>query len=782
VLTGRAAGVAIRRACVGLVLAASAARADDDPPSAPAVRGETRLLADQFVRHQIAPPLPLADGSALLFQRDGDGLVLWRIRPGAPERSQRVPRPDIHLVFDLAIWSTREADYASVETRAGDWLIGPTIALLRPDGHVVARPMPRPRCGARALALADGSVLVIGGVARDAADTTASLHVDRVSPRDDGGLDVQAWPDLPARMGGGAPLAGPHDASAIVLRGGRVLVTGGEDRKVTWLWDPRARRWETIPGVDVARDRPALIELADGRVWATGGSWLSGRDAMATSSSLWDPATRRWSPGPDLPVPMKRHVAIWSADHRTVLLGAGEHGAVLAWTPGEPVVRIAAAPALQRSLGALLALDDGRVAEVSGLHARAYSEAWGRRSPGASVFDAAAPDVARDPLWPQLLGGAVAARGGRVVAFGGRDVQAQAGSRDEDATRAVELQSLASGRVRSLAPLPAPIRDAQALWLDDRRVLVLGQAAVGNGPDGFLGVLDVASDRWQVLDAIPFDSRRLIEPAHGRATILGADAGKVWLSSEDGTVTSLDTATFRFDKRVELPWRARWREGASGRLLADGRIVLAGGMVEPMELPSRPESCRDDCDVTFIGWGPRAPARTFDVWHPRTKAWSNSPRAKGAARRAVVLADGHVVAVSDALRPVDDGRGPAHLAPGLEVADVATGRWRPLPWPEGARPVDGLDEADAALMLRAPQGDDPLAASALFLGIEAVEPGIVQWWWMPAAGTPGATWRALGRADAPWRFPPGGVDLGVKSGRGRPLRAIGSDGGVVLLD
>jgi hypothetical protein len=646
------------------------------------------------------------------------------------------------------------------------------------------RPLPRPRSDVRAIALRDGSVLVLGGDAWSSPDPGASVHVERVSLRPDGTLGVDPWPDIPAKIDGPGVWAGLYDFSAIALRGGRVMVTGGEYRATTWLWQPETRHWEAAQGVDMLRDRPALIELADGRVWASGGSWLSGRDEMATTSSLWDPATRLWRRGPDLPVPMKRHQAAWSADHGTVILGAGEHAPLLAWTPGAPFVQIAAAPTLQRYVGALLPLPDGRVAVVSGRHALTYEEAWGRRSSGASLFEIAtdaAPARQRARLWSQTLEGAVAARGDHVIALGGRLVHAQTGSLDEDATRAVELQSLTSARVRSLTPLPQPLKRAQAEWLDDHRVLVLGERA-GDGPDGFLGILDIASNRWQLLDAIPFDTRQLIDPKHGRTRLLGVDAKHAWLVSQDGTVTAIDSATLR---REELPQRERTRGGASGRVLSDGRLVLAGGEIDATFLASRDEDCTDDCEVSYIGWGPRSPARTFDVWNPRTRAWTTSPRAKGEGRRAVVLANGLVVMVGAvntlAPDPQDPKPSTVRTVVALEVADVAGGGWRTLPWPMGAAVPDSAEDDKGSLVLRAAQGEDPLVAGALFLGMVAPEQSGMTWWWMRDAGTPGATWRELGQAKPPWRFPPGVVALNAKGADGKPKYAIGSDGGIVIV-
>jgi hypothetical protein len=442
-------------------------------------------------------------------------------------------------------------------------LLGPTLALLRTDGRSVLRESPRPRSELRALPLQDGSVLMLGGQSWKATpDPRATVQVDRVSLQPDGSLEIEPWPDLPVEIDGTGVWSGFFDFSALALRDGSVLVTGGEYRANTYLWHPGKGRWEVVPGVDVLRDRPALIELPDGRVWATGGSWMSARPEMANSTSFWDPVQRRWTPGPRLPVPMQRHQAVWSADRRSILLGGAQLAPLLSWTPGAADVHIAVAPTLQRHMGALLPLPDGRVAMVSGVHARTYEEGWGRRSSGASIYEIASdadPNPVRQPLWTQVRDGARAVLGHRLVALGGRLVHAQRGSVDEDSIQAVELQQLDTGRVSTLVPLPWPLQWAQVEWLETDRLIAVGKRT-GDGPTGFVGVLDLAANRWQELDALAFDSRRLLSRSHGSTTMLCLDDQRVYLTSEDGTVTWIDKATLQRDE-LSLSERVRRRGG-----------------------------------------------------------------------------------------------------------------------------------------------------------------------------------------------------------------------------
>jgi hypothetical protein len=251
------------------------------------------------------------------------------------------------------------------------------------------------------------------------------------------------------------------------------------------LYDPVAKTWHTLPGMVMPRSNPALVRLPDGRVWATGGTGRiysdrgsineHGRDlSVSTTSEFWDPKERLWQRGPDLPVPMQEHRALWVANEGAVLLGAGRFPVLLAWKPGDEAVRIVAQMGIERRGGALIPLPGRRVGVVSGIHARMDDEGWGRRNPGSSVVSwTAAPAFLRTGgVWQIARDGGLAARGDRLLAAGGTLTGRLTGSDDQEATRLAELWKGKRGQTTSLPALPFDSRRAEVAWVDERRALI----------------------------------------------------------------------------------------------------------------------------------------------------------------------------------------------------------------------------------------------------------------------------------------------------------------------
>lgn len=744
-------------------------RAGQAQPQAPApfwtLPGETRVLDTPIVYEQIAPAVLLGDGTALLFiGQAGPGLALWQVDPLQPERSRLTPRPD--LVVDRTSapgGGVRRARMRSARTAAGVWLAGgASVRLLRPDGAVLTLALREPRDGITVVALPDGAVLLLGGQGwlQPQADRRASVRVERVA-LDAAGTALQAeyLPDLPVDVSGRADFASYFGWSAVHLGDGRVLVAGGP-RNVSLLWTPGATAWRVLSGMTVPRLDPALSLLPDGRVWAAGGGWNGSQTDAASSSELWDPVQLRWSAGPGLPVPMQGHAAVRSADGARVVLAGGQHSPVLAWVPGARLVTVAAQPGLQRLGAALVPLAGDRLALVAGTVARHGTEAWGRRSPGASIV-ALAPGETRTTtaLWPMLTQAGVARRGDHVLAVGGLWRSTHQGSAEELAGRGAELHDLRTGLVTTLPPLPVPVQQAQACWLDERRWLVAATRSVNSGFAAWLGVLDLDTG-WRTLDVVPL-LKRFQRDASGMAGVqlAGFDGRVAWLL-HGRALLPLDPASGSIGAPVPLP---RWREDPVMRVLADGRVLLAGGRAQAELVASHAADCpdTDDCPVTYFGWGTMGPARGHAWYLPATGRWQHSVPSEGAAFTAAVLADGRVAQAG----AVEDGDRVL-----LEISDAAGQQWQALPWPAGAQSgqstnTDGntlrLFAAEQSLFLRLERGDTP------------------RWWWMNLARG-AAAWQPMAGGPSPYELPPGGLPLGQTDADSRPLFASGGLSGVFV--
>ena len=121
-----------------------------------------------------------------------------------------------------------------------------------------------------------------------------------------------------------------HTATA--LADGRVLVTGGLDLaspgddppalRSTELFDPASATWTAGPSMHVARQDHSATILADGRVLVLGGRGSLGGTFLA-SAEVFDPATNAWSSVGRAPKVPGFHTATLLADGRVLVIGDG---------------------------------------------------------------------------------------------------------------------------------------------------------------------------------------------------------------------------------------------------------------------------------------------------------------------------------------------------------------------------------------------------------------------------------------------------------------------------
>ena len=112
--------------------------------------------------------------------------------------------------------------------------------------------------------------------------------------------------------------------TAELLQDGRVLVVGGQDRKLTplasaELYDPETARWSLTGSMSVPRRDHSTVLLRDGRVLAMGG--LDEDRKVLSSAEIYDPQTGGWSPVADMAVARRGHRALLLADGRVLVFG-----------------------------------------------------------------------------------------------------------------------------------------------------------------------------------------------------------------------------------------------------------------------------------------------------------------------------------------------------------------------------------------------------------------------------------------------------------------------------
>ncbi len=746
------------------MLCGSAQAQRADAPQPPPLRGEIRTHGDTRLMGQLAPPLALPDGRALLFQHQDDSLVLVWTDPLKPDRDARqvLGRGTVSVGKRLGYSNLYPAAYASALTPAGAWLVGPQLHFIPKSGAPLTLPLPVPRSGATVVGLPDDSLIVMGGSGWPERQD-APFIVERLSLTASGVLQRQELPK-PTVTGTPGTVWPFHRGVVAQVGGGRVLIAMPGN---SLLYEPGATSWKTVPGLASERQNAAAILLPDGRLWVSGGGWAADR----TTSELWDPATRRWQRGPDLPVPMSHHRAAWVPESGVVLLGAGTYPVILGWKPGDPApVSVAAPMSIERRLGAMLPLPRQQVAVVSGLSARGCCEEhYGARSPGASVMTWTLQDgQAREPVFPIVRDGGLALRGSRLLAVGGRLQHTHEGSFAEEDTRLAELMDLRTGALTTLPPLPFPSQRAGVVWLDDQRALVHAERS-GDGTPGGLAVLDTTQRRWQLLEAQALGTYVMSDGVHGRLSLLGFDGQRAWLVGDEANVQWVDGKTLKLSTGPRLQ---RQRKGLVGRVLSQGRVVVAGGEVEGDLIATRPADCAD-CAPSYVGWGPMLPSRRHEWFDATAQVWRSSAPSRSAGGPTVILADGRVAKAGLLTSPqpaAGQAKAPDRVL--LEVSSVDGQSWRSLPFPPGVPDLQDTSQ----IRLLATVGEGGRYAKALFLGWVS-GPAVTRWWWLPSVEATQPAWRALPEAIDRWVFPPGAVALDGDEG---PAQARGSAAGVVV--
>jgi len=207
----------------------------------------------------------------------------------------------------------------------------------------------RPRADFAAVALADGRVLVTGGLHRGAPTAGedpnhACIGQDSVSYSSTYLYDPRTGHETWSRTG----LLGTArtDPAIAVLPDGRVLVTGGYYESgmtsltgdvtladvgpdftvpplaTAELFDPATGTWSSTGPMHYARYGAAAATLADGRVLVAGGDTF---DSVTRSAALYDPASNSWSTLPPMPEPRAGGATVALPDGSVLLVGGHDN-------------------------------------------------------------------------------------------------------------------------------------------------------------------------------------------------------------------------------------------------------------------------------------------------------------------------------------------------------------------------------------------------------------------------------------------------------------------------
>ncbi|KAH6663289.1 galactose oxidase [Plectosphaerella plurivora] len=106
------------------------------------------------------------------------------------------------------------------------------------------------------------------------------------------------------------------------LADGRVFITGGSDADVVSIYDPATNKFTRGPNMKVPRGYQTSTILSDGRVFTIGGAYSGSREAK--NGEVYDPATEQWTYLPDADAQVMRtsdHEGVWREDNHGWLFG-----------------------------------------------------------------------------------------------------------------------------------------------------------------------------------------------------------------------------------------------------------------------------------------------------------------------------------------------------------------------------------------------------------------------------------------------------------------------------
>jgi hypothetical protein len=240
--------------------------------------------------------------------------------------------------------------------------------------------MSKARNSATATPLADGRVLVTGGYDRKVVQLPnpdqkpfCCLRIDLTALATSEIFDAKT----PSWSWAGNLGHARFGHRAVTLKGGQVLVVGGEDQPgnpprnlaSAELFDPSPGTWAAAGDIGAPRTNFTLTALADGRALLAGGLAADGVTVLR-STLLYDPVKNTWSRGPEMKDARTEHGAALLKDGRALVTGGLDHlgrlatseifdAAAPAWTP-TGALRTA------RSDEVAVPLHDGRVLVAGG--------------------------------------------------------------------------------------------------------------------------------------------------------------------------------------------------------------------------------------------------------------------------------------------------------------------------------------------------------------------------------------------------------------------------------
>jgi N-acetylneuraminic acid mutarotase len=390
----------------------------------------------------------------------------------------------------------------------------------------------RPGSYSTSTALADGTVLEVGGINGDCSSVVPAQFQSLA-------LTTLFDASTENRITLGSNAHAASGASGARLSDGRVLVVGGMTDRIpttvdatasSRIFDLASNEWSPAATMLTARSDHAAVVLENDQILVVGGQ--NGLSGVFASAERYDPQANAWQAAGSMSLPRHRHTASLLDDGRVLVVGGSNSNATCTCTTFQSAADL---------------YDPG-------------TDEW---NPTGSLITARYDHTAT-----RLPDGMVLVAGG----FGGTPDTLHASG---DALSTVELYDPASGTWASAAAMSTPRSQHTATLLDSGRVLVVG------GTDGATTrssaeVYDPATDTWSPVEpmTIARHAHAALDLGNGKvliigglnessSTVSGAGSGEVYDPVADNWLTAIPMA---------VP-----RHGFVAMPLGDGRALIVGG-------------------------------------------------------------------------------------------------------------------------------------------------------------------------------------------------------------
>lgn len=610
-----------------------------------------------------------ADALWMAKENSFDKLLLWHARTGTLQQFQ-YPDPKRILLYGKT--PTLFAVPAGLILQGGQYQFAnkwytdhARIVLLTRTNEVVVGRLNIARENPQFLLLADGSLLVVGGIT-SSDKVTRTNAVEHVSYAD-GKLVVEQMADLSGEVRRGVSLVQRADGSVLAAGGSTSRFMGTAPMTdQTYILDFATKSWHEGPKLKEPRTDAASILLPDGTVMVTGG-WTPSQtwqeEASRTTETL-KPASNHFDSGPLLPLGIASHQAAWVEDglkkQHLFLLGGivkaheASHamheydlGNVEWRTVADGCVPIEYA---QRVRFALFAASGQNIYlwchnpnQLEG-----YAGQWSFVAP--RLLDSAAEDAGR--MVPNA-GLALRRYSPAFIPQQGSSPALIAGGSISGAPSAAAESISANGQVAALGTLNIARSGAQIFRLQDGSFIVSGgtRGRTGSRDDAIQSMewlpagqpLDKA--RWRMVDSVLPSSAVIGQLTGGK--LLSVDAGGVvkLISFSHSTPGGLVMNTTAMPSLTRD--RQRLTDGSESiklKDLSDGRIIVAGGSVPQQRIALLQEDSLDAQAVdNYIDFGSYVNAHTYEIYNPLTGAWSESAPSRLEGGLTAILDDGRVI-------------------------------------------------------------------------------------------------------------------------------------------